>query len=285
MMTKITTSTYGKHLPPSVLTLVMSTRRSRRETLQAGICLFSSTLAGCLTGTGTPTEPPEEPVSLAPGESFETADGWSLTVELVGVQIAVVRAGTVHSDPVYGDDEQYVVADVATDDGPDPADLNVFVRTDTQDRSNRRYVRADSNVADLRQRFGYAVPVSPAPSDGAVVWEPDDERGVRWELPADLLDQIARPPAFDLQGFEAEDAPGDEVEVTLTVANTGEGDGTFVAEVGDAEVSDQPEVFVDVPAGETVTVERRAWAAFVNDEVTVVVRWRGERLERTVDES
>lgn len=269
--------------------------RQRREALQAGLCLLGSTLAGCLSGSGTPTESPgtESPsthdgtASLAPGETYEKPEGWSLTVENVAVQNTVVEFATTHPDPVYGNGEQFVVADaVVTGAAPDPADLNVFVRTDTLDGSGRVYVRADSNEDDVRQRFGFPVPVSPTASQGAIVWEPDEGQTVRWELSAKMLKTIARPPEFELHEFEVEDVPGDKVEATLTVENTGEGDGTFVAEVGDAMISDQPEVFVDVPAGETVTVTRKVWAEFRDrKELTVVLRWRGEKLERTVQES
>ncbi|MFB6141255.1 MAG: hypothetical protein ABEJ26_12580 [Halosimplex sp.] len=71
--------------------------------------------------------------------------------------------------------------------------------------------------------------------------------------------------------------------MTLTVANGGEGDGVFLAEVGDPAMSDQPEVAFAVPAGETRTATRRVRVHAEGDEAaTVVLRWRGVRLERTL---
>lgn len=241
------------------------------------------------TTTRTPTATPAEPVTRSLGESYETAAGWAVTVGNAAVRKAVVELGGAHYDPVYADG-QYVVTDVTVegDGAPDLSGANVFVRTDALDRSERRYV-ADERNADharnadrVRRRFAFPVPISPAPAEGAVVWRSEARPAVRWTLPADLLAAVARPPAFDLRGFEVRDVSGEEIGVTLTIANTGSGDGTFLAEVGDAAVSDQPEVSVDVPAGETVTATRRVSAFGDRDELTVVLRWRDERLERTV---
>lgn len=211
-----------------------------------------------------------------------------MTVENAAVRNAVVERGGVHSDPAYADG-QFVVADVTVegDGAPDLSAANVFVRTDTLRRSERRDVVGERdgdharNADRVRRRFAFPVPVSPAPAEGVVVWRSETGPTVRWTLPAALLDAVARPPAFDLRGFEATDVSGDEIEVTLTVANAGSGDGTFLAEVGDAALSDRPEVSVDVPAGETVTATRRVSAFGDSDEPTVVLRWRDERLERT----
>ncbi|MFC7141064.1 hypothetical protein ACFQMA_14665 [Halosimplex aquaticum] len=240
------------------------------------------------TGTSTPA-----PVTLAPGESYVTADGWDLTVENLAVRRAVVEYGPTHWDPDWADGGQFVVADlvVAGDGAPDPADptdLRVACQTDTTDGTGRTFVVADSNADDIRQRLGFTVPASPAPAEGAIVWSPADGPEVRWALPDPLLAEIARLPEFDLRGFEVENVPGDEIAVTLTVANVGVGDGTFLAEVGHAAMSDQPELTVEVPAGETRTVTRRVpfqnvWNDSDDEPATVVLRYREKRLERTVE--
>ncbi|WP_415379333.1 hypothetical protein [Halosimplex sp. TS25] len=230
------------------------------------------------------------PVTLEPGESYATDTGWELTVERVAVQIAVVEYGPTHWDPNWAEEGQFVVADVAVsgEDAPDPADLHVTCRTDAADGSGPVFVAADSNDDDVRQRIGFEVPASPAPAAGAIVWTPDDGPEVRWVLSDDRLATIARPPEFDLREFGVENAPGDEVAVTLTVANTGAGDGTFLAEVGDAAMSDQPELAVEVPAGETRTVTRRVrfqnvWNDGDDEPATVVLRYRETRMERTLE--
>ncbi|MFB6220040.1 MAG: hypothetical protein ABEH90_01260, partial [Halolamina sp.] len=145
------------------------------------------------TPTATSTPPTPGPVSLEPGEPFTSADGFAVTLENVAVQVAIIEFGTAHNDPLYRDGEQFVVADVAVsgDERPDPADLHVFLHTDTLTERRRYYVAADSNEDDVRQRFGYPVPVSPLPTEGAVVWTRDGHPDVRWELSADVRSAIS----------------------------------------------------------------------------------------------
>lgn len=275
---------------------------SRRDILHIGICV-SGVVAGCTanpgpgttTGSSSPTEvstesasPTDESISLAPGEYYETREGWSVSVKNVTVQNAFVKFGTAHHEPYYGDGTQFVIADVEVSGGnaPDPATLDISVTTDTHERSGLFYVAAETNEDDRRQREAFPVPASPPPTQGAIVWEPEEWESVKWLLPESILTTIANPPAFKLHGFEARDASGDEIEVTLTVENTGDGDGIFLAEAGDAEFSDQDEIRLEVAAGEKVTETRRVSASFGDsDQMTVVLRWRDTTLERTIQKS
>lgn len=148
------------------------------------------------------------------------------------------------------------------------------------------FVRADSNQDDIRQRVAFPLAVDPAPDAGGVIWSNLDGRTVQWELPTELVAAIGLRPSFELQEFDAWDVPGDEVAVSVTVANSGAGDGRFLAEAGNERISDQPEIAVGVPSGETVTRSRNVWAEFGDtEEVTVVLGWRDTRLERTVQVS
>lgn len=281
---------------------------SRRAVLSALGTALSASLAGCPetengTGTSEPTPRPMQsrtssttqgepttpgPVELDPGDSYTTDAGWSLTVDDVAVRIAVVDTGTTHPDPVWAEDGQFVVADFTVEgsDAPDPANLNVTCRVDTGDALGWTYVDADGPRDERRQRIGFEVPSSPAPTAGAVVWTPDQGPDVRWTLSEATLTSLAQPPEFDLQSFSVADAPGDEVDATLTVANVGDGDGVFLAEVGPAAMSDQGEVEFAVPAGETRTVTRRVRAESPNDGPTrVVLQWRDTKIERTIGPS
>lgn len=251
------------------------------EPTRTGRTTGTASVAGSPASTGTASGP----VTLDPGEAYATDAGWSVAVENLAVRASVVEHGPTHWDPRWTEGGQFVAADLVVrgDGGPDPADLPVACRTDTVDGAGRVFVAADSNRDDRRQRVAFPVPASPEPTDGAVVWTPEAGPEVRWRLPDAVLAAVARPPAFELREFAVEHAPGDEVDVTLTVANAGEGDGTFLAEVGAAAMSDQGEVTVDVSAGETRTVTRRVYVETdAADETTVVLRWRGETLERTV---
>lgn len=247
-----------------------------------------SATEGRTTGPGTQRTSPtatDTPGAVPPGETYETAAGWSITVEPVGVYRSVVEFGVTHPNPVYEPGAQFVAVDVTTagPNAPDPAELTLFARTDTLDRSSWRYLAAERNRADRRQRYGFPVPTRPAPTEGAIQWQRADGPDVSWRLPAVTLERIARPPSFELREFTARDVAGDEVAVAVTVANDGPGDGRFLAEAGHPEISDQPEIRVPVAAGTVRTATRRVWAPFEGDTTPVVLRWRGRTLERRVD--
>ncbi|MFB6281387.1 MAG: hypothetical protein ABEH40_05165 [Haloferacaceae archaeon] len=259
--------------------------------LPSGGCLGSSgdgatTEATADATAGSPTTG-DGPVRRAPGDRHVTEEGWSLTVAAVGVRHGVVQFGTVHPDPLWRDGAQFVVADavVAGDGAPDPADLRLFVRTDTLDRSDRYYVHAATDADDRRQRFGFPVPTDPAPARAGVVWAPAEGPTVRWALPDGLVRDLGVAPAFAVESFDVPEtaAPDDEFEAAVTVRNDGDRDGRFLAEVGNGLVSDQPETTLDVPAGGTATARPTVDARFGDrDELPVVLRWEGGTERRTV---
>lgn len=275
----------------------MAIALGRRRLLALGTALPLG-VGGCLGAPGgdgrpdgattdDPTPPSDGPVRRAPGERHATADGWSLTVSVVGVRHGVVRFGTVHSDPLWESGAQFVVADAVVDgDGaPAPADLRLFARTDTLDRSDRHYVHAGRTAGAGRQRFGFPVPTDPAPARAAVVWRPDEGPAVRWDLDDASVRALGAAPAFDVESFDAPRtaAPDGEFETTLTVRNDGDRDGRFLAEVGNARASDQPQVAVDVPVGEVVTAAPTVRAHFDDrGDLPVVLRWEGGTERRTV---
>lgn len=144
---------------------------------------------------------------------------------------------------------------------------------------------APDDAPDRCQRFGFPVSADPGPSRAGVVWRPDDGPAVRWRLPDDLVGALGGGPAFAVESFDAPRTavPDDEFETTLAVRNEGERNGRFLAEVGNALVSDQPEVTVDVSDGETVTRHPTVRAHFGDgDELAVVLRWEGGTERRTV---
>lgn len=278
----------------------------RRTLLVAGLsalagCGFAGETTGDATpGTATPSPTPAETptrtgtpatIRLSPGETYETDAGWTVTVRGIRVQRYVVQHGTAHPKQRWRPRAQFATAAVAvagTDDRG-PTDLDLAAETDvTAGRSDRLLLAGDGTAAGT-ERFGFPVPFSPAPSSGGIVWRRADTPAVRWEFGPDHVDALARPPAFEVRGFDLPDgaADGDRVPATVTVANVGDRDGTFRAGLGNAAMSAQPLVAVDVPAGERVEHTHELRARFRDGaELTVVLRWHDwwdpTQLERTV---
>lgn len=92
-----------------------------------------------------------------------------------------------------------------------------------------------------------------------------------------------------MRGFEVPDRVPEDAEftATVTVGNVGERDGTFRGTLGDAAMSAQPLIAVDVPAGTTTESSHEVRARFGESaELTVVLGWQDywdqEQLTRTV---
>ncbi len=77
-----------------------------------------------------------------------------------------------------------------------------------------------------------------------------------------------------MRGFEVPDRVPEDAEftATVTVGNVGERDGTFRGTLGDAAMSAQPLIAVDVPAGTTTESSHEVRARFGESaELTVVL--------------
>lgn len=267
------------------------------STVDAGTTSTVDTGTTATTDAGTITTASVE--SLAVGESFEAADGRTVTVRTVTVRPSVLSWGT-HVDPVALPDRQFVVADVAAS-SEDTATTSTPGYSESDDPREQfrvtldgeRYPKTDRifhvvprpEDAD-RVRIGFPVPAPAAVDRGAVVWMPTgDAPAARWELTADHRRALANPPAFEVRAFEipGEVERGSSFEATLTVANTGASDGTFLAELGATTISDTPEIRIDVSAGETVTARQTVDPYYHEDadELTVVLNWGADRRQRT----
>lgn len=285
----------------------------RRRAFLSLLAAGATATAGCVgevpaTGrsddaaTETPTPLPEN-VHLEPGEWFETDRGRAIALEHVRVHRSVAYFGGVHTDVIAEDGVQYVVVEVAfqkANEGTETATADPTT-TELMPLDGMDFVTlvdgepnpAGSPVRNvvLRSRYGqsnlvgFPVPVEPAPGSVSLGWMVSDERTVYWDLGPDALATLARSPAFEVRSFEVPEraTPEERIEVSVTVANVGERDGTFVAELGNAAISDQPEIFLDVPAGETVTHTGSIRAdAPGRDEMPVRLDWGAGSMERTV---
>lgn len=210
----------------------------------------------------------------------ETVDG--VTVADTRLRPAVVVHG-VHSDVRYPDEgQQFLLVRVSVDgDAPRPGRFGAVTAASAtlSDGFDASSPGSSADEADL------AFPLSVGATDAAaVVWSRPTERDVRWELPDAVVSDLADAPSFEVRAFEVPDTASEEesVEVCVVVANVGDEDGTFLAELGSDAVSDQSEARLHVPAGETATLRTAVTVRFFDsEEAGIVLRWR-ETLRRTV---
>lgn len=231
--------------------------------------------------TPTSTPPSSGSAHCQPGESYEVND-IAVTVSDLAVRHGMVTFNSVHPDPKWVDGAQFILATLTVEGDRDPANLDVTATTNTLDERPSRYFGFDPDSSESVQPLGFAVPTDPVVSEAAVVW--NGPREVRCPLPEDLVAKLGRAPDFSLEGFRAPETAqdGEDFDVELDVANSGDRDGYFLAELGNGAMSDQPEIEVSVPAGEVVTATRSVGARFSDSRMEVVLRWEGGIQQRSI---
>ncbi len=200
----------------------------------------------------------------------------------------VVKAG-VHSEVYRRPDTQYVIVDVSTDGVPDPVQtVRDAVRLSLD---SRQYSVVERDLyRNQRKKNAVSValsaPASVSANTGKVVWTGESSApDAAWRVPQDVLDALTAPPEFAVTAFEvpAETTEGSAIEAAVTVRNSGGSDGTFVAELGPTSRSDQPEVRLRVPRGETTTrVESVRLYGKAGSDETITLDWGAGTAERSV---
>ncbi|MDS0242248.1 MULTISPECIES: hypothetical protein [unclassified Haloferax] len=233
-------------------------------------------LSGCISnvdrysGTDNSSQGDRLPLS----ESIQTDQGWSLSVTNTRVRKCVIQTNTVHSNPACGQGTQYLLVDVETSgsDAPSASTLNIGF-----DFAGK-YIEAQpldsrSNQKSMVATYAVTVDVSSAPSGATIVWQGERDEQARWAVPKETVTKLSSSPEFHIESFEAPDtaADGQEVEVLITVANQGDRDGRFIAELGDAALSDQPEISIEVKKGESVTEIYDIEVNYLEEEKMVLV--------------
>ncbi|WP_323674814.1 hypothetical protein [Halorubellus sp. PRR65] len=270
--------------------------RSRRALLASALPALAAT-AGCLDAGAGPgaTDTQGTRSTTTDGTTDDAGDGDDAgpakrhdvdgrSVELVSARtssaIVTLLAGA-HPSVSADADRQYVVVelDVSGDDAQAAAEAACELRVDGD---------AVDPVRDSVQPFtdgvhlAFALALDVDPGDVSLAWNGDAETVV-FPLPATVAASLAAPPAFEVRSFDVPGtADGDEVEVSFTVANVGEGDGEFLAELGTRAVSDQGEIRVPVAANETRTVTETVGLVPSVDDQRVVLDWGSGQLVRTV---
>lgn len=227
---------------------------------------------------GTTTDP--QTVSF--GRAYESPSGETATVHDVSVRRTVFTR-SVHVDPHFRSGEQFLVVDASVSDRDLLRQFELVADGEQIDtRRIGRLVEPFGEPTD--ELLGLAVPAPLDADRGAVTWRGPEGGFARWPLADDHLHALANPPEFEVRGFEIAETVerGSSFPASLTIANAGSGDGTFFAELGATTISDVPEIRVEVPAGETVSVERTVDPHYRegDDELTVVLNWGADRLKR-----
>lgn len=263
---------------------------------RAFLALTGGTLAGCVgetPGTGTPHSPTptetrttaaDQPPLLTPGESF-AADGGAVTVADPAVHVSVVSrtaaGSSVHPDVAASYGSQFLLLSL---DGAKPETFAVTLDREVVDQPFHETIEPDDG------KFACRVPVGSV-STARVHWRPDGRTRATWKLPDDLRDRLAARPAFEVREFDVAEtvSVGEAIDVTLRVANVGDRDGRFVAELGAIVLSDIGEVWFDVPRGQAVTKEFSFTPSTYTpmygqseDELPVVCDWGTGRQKKTV---
>lgn len=242
-------------------------RRAALSAVGAGLVA----LAGCLGDDGAAERYPT--VERSMGESHDPRSGPTVTVRNPRLRPSVVI--DQHTSPVgMTEGQQFVVVDVESegDAGPGLGSRFRMLTDGTPAEGGSAPLGPDFHHADRGRPVGAPVATDPAGSAG-VAWVRGLPKSAVWALPDDVVGSLATAARFEVASVSVADDT--DPEVTLTVRNAGDRDGTFYANVSGSRVEDgNVVVAVDVPAGETVTHrERPGTHAPADEETRVVVAW------------
>lgn len=248
------------------------TRRAVLATLGTGLVA----LAGCagVGGDGNGDSAGRYPtVERSVGESHDPQSGPTVTVRNPRLRTAVVI--DQHTGPVgMATGRQFVVVDVESEGEAGPSLPHRFrALTDgTPADGTSAPLRPEFHPSDRGRPVGMPVAVTPADSAG-VAWVRGLPKSAVWALSDEVVGSLGTAARFEVDEVSVADET--DPEVTLTVRNAGDRDGTFYANVSGSRVQDgNAIVAVAVPAGESVTHrERPGINAPTGEETRVVVAW------------
>ncbi|MFB6160799.1 MAG: hypothetical protein ABEJ61_06440 [Haloferacaceae archaeon] len=262
-------------------------RRRYLALLGAGIGLPAGCVGRSADEPSTPSR--ETTTSSSDGrrvgmdETVEVGDR-RVTVGSPRVRKAVTTLG-VHEPRVLAEAGQFVVADVRVDGStPDRLD-DVALRSSVGGTP-----LPDGDPLPALDEGGFAFPFPAERHETAAVRWATDERAVSWGLPATTRDALAREPRFSVEELAVPSRDG-RLVLELTVANDGERDGRFLAEVSMEAFSGREVVEFSVPVGASRRYSGRAEKMLLyfenNGGGTLTLQYPGpdgmRGRERTVD--
>jgi len=230
-----------------------SSRYTRRASLRLGGLGLMSVVAGCSTFSADD----ESSRSLSVGETATSSDGVEVTVSDPKVRKIILTpdvGSSVHASPTGKTDSLYLAVSVSTE-GADITSLQLGPLLDGTQHGSQTY-RHDFN-AGSSEKLSFRLPIAQAQS-GAIEWRPPSDEQYRWQLPDSIVANIGTSPHFEVEEFAVPETikRGTPFTASLTVTNTGEWNGRFLAVVlneGPSSVPLVSEFTVPISAGQTVT--------------------------------
>lgn len=256
----------------------MAPRYTRRSALHLGTLGVMSAVAGCVTSNDESTSPTTTTTgetttsngttvdsetatsiskTLSMGETATSAKGASVTVSDPRVRKIIFTpdvGSSVHAYPAGTTQSQFLVVSVSAQ-GRDITSLHLAPVLDGTRQESQTY--RHTFTPGRSGLLSFQVPVVQA-EKGAVEWRPSSTEQYRWTLPNPVVKNIGSSPRFEVKKFAVPDTitRGNPFTASLTVTNTGDRDGRFLAVVlteGSSSVPLADEFHVSVPAGKTVT--------------------------------
>lgn len=274
-------------MPPS--------RYTRRSALRLGSLGIVSAVTGCLSAsddepasppTSNETSSPSETTTsisrtLSMGETATSSAGVSVTISAPQVRKIIYTPDVdsiAHSYPAGTPDSQFLTVSISAQ-GKNFTTLRLAPVIDETRFESQLY--RHSHTPGGSGLLGFQVPIIQTRS-GAIEWQPSAAEQYRWELPESVVSDLGSSPRFSVKQFDAPDSieRGDRFTAHLTVTNTGDRDGRFLAVVLSEGPSSVPLVnsfTVPVPMGETATrdisgreveVERSSMTAILDWGIT-----------------
>lgn len=233
---------------------------SRRSYL-AGVVTVVTGLAGCTSGPGgtesptetepTDTEPKKSPSGTAtepPEAAKRTVGGDTVAVTDIVARKAITYQSTMGSGGVVAiDGKQFVVASVQSDAELSMEDFSFRTADDQWPATNpgeegaRNYAVEGHEGGAVGDRIGgdgqkflaFELP-SPLDATEPVIHLDHGGESAEWSLPDEAAATLPAPaPSFELDSLDAPDSvrQGDPLEVSLSVTNTSDTGGRFLAAV------------------------------------------------------
>lgn len=254
----------------------------------------SSSPTSTTDGSSTPderstTETSRETQQLSIGESATIGAGSATVFRVDAKRSIFVLDSSHHYDIVTEPNAQYLVTSMTTEgavDGHRDVRASTELILDDERYPISEYYFPLASTGGFK--VGYRVPLSIAPRSGRIVWNADGEPDplAEWTLSGDALTRLNHPPSFDVVSFDVPDTAEsfEPFDVSITVENTGEGDGTFRAELGMASYSDLGAYRLRAPVGERITdTDELQVSGVPGEQETIILDWGLDRIERTVE--